>query len=94
GLLLDPPPEDTVWGTLLSDGTIRWDDAVPAFDTAPHCALRAEATVSVGMLSTALFDIARASRTLRCRGIAWPPPRCHPEGAGDPLCPGMTTDAD
>ena len=87
GLLLDLPPKDAVWGTLRADGTIRWDASPPPLERPGACALRAEADVSVGTITTAIHALERYSRTTRCRGIAWPPPRCHPGGTGDARCP-------
>jgi hypothetical protein len=88
-LLLDPPPEGAVWGTLHADGTITWDHAPPDARIGPPCGLRADQDVTTEVLTTAVFQLVDKAEAHRCRGIAWPPARCHPDGAGDPLCPSL-----
>ena len=86
-LLLDPAPADAHWGTVHADTTVTWDSQSPEGSPPPPCALRADPDVTVGTLTTVAFRLSDRSSTERCRGIGWPPARCHPGGAGDPLCP-------
>ena len=86
-LLLDAPPADATWGTVHADGSVTWDDAAPRSTPSPHCALRAAGDTTVGTLTTVVFQVADRTVEVRCNGVGFPPARCHPGGAGDPLCP-------
>jgi len=86
-LLLDPAPANAVAGTVHSDGRVTWDTSPPDASPPPHCSLRADADVTVRTLTTVAFRLTNRAARERCRGIGYPPARCHPGGAGDPHCP-------
>jgi len=87
-LLLDPPPENTPWLVLSADGGLAGLDRLPTSDRLPDCGLRAAPDVTVSLVVRTVLQLTRgASGPPVCGAIAWPPARCHPDGAGDPHCP-------
>ena len=90
-LRLDPPPEGTPWLELSADGTIHGLDALQTTLEMPVCGLRAAEQTTVAQVASAVQELTRAwASKPTCTAVAWPPPRCHSGGAGDPYCPTPT----
>ncbi len=87
-LLLDRPPDSTIWGRVRAAGLVDWDATVARpEDRLPYCGLVADPDVSLQDLAWVVRQISRPGASQRCNGVAWAPTSCQPEQPRDADCP-------